>query len=299
MQDIGGGPAASAARGTRAQGSRSAAARVLLQADPRRRVLPRGPASREPDVAAGGGDAVLPRPRHDRRGRPRPARAHDAAADGVLAAGRRVPDRRHAHAHGGDQPDGPGRRGVPGGARRAHGEEPRRVAEGDPARSGPAGDDRDRAPPRRGTPGVAHADREGARADAARGVDARSGYRPVRRRGQVPDAERGARDGEQAEPDHTVLPGPALQGSLREGGRGDRATDRRPPGAEARGELPSGERSRPRSAGRAAVSRSPSPPAPRSWPRRSPRCRPTGSPGGSRSRSGSSPPVCCSRCSST
>ena len=74
MQDIGGGRPP-AARGAGAQGGGSAAARVLLQADPRRRLLPRRPASREPDVAAGGGDAVLPRPRHDRRGRTRPARS--------------------------------------------------------------------------------------------------------------------------------------------------------------------------------------------------------------------------------
>jgi hypothetical protein len=89
------------AGGTGPQGGRAPAARVLLQADPGGRLLPRRPPPRQPDVAARGGGAVLPGPRHGGRGRPRAARTHDAAADGVLAAGRRVPDGRDAHAHGG------------------------------------------------------------------------------------------------------------------------------------------------------------------------------------------------------
>ena len=56
-------------------------------------------------------DDLLPRLRHGRRGRAGHARAADAAADGVLAGGRRVPDRRDAHARGRDRPHGPRRRG--------------------------------------------------------------------------------------------------------------------------------------------------------------------------------------------
>ena len=64
-----------------------------------------------------------------------------------------------------------------------------RLAEGDPARTGAPGDDRDRAAVRRPAPRLAHADREGARADAARGGDDGSRRRSVRRRRQVHDAQ--------------------------------------------------------------------------------------------------------------
>ena len=101
------------ARGHRAQGGRAPAARVLLQADHGRRLLPRRPAPREPDVAARGGPALLPGPRDGRRGRRRDARAADAAADGVLAGGRRLPHRRHADAGGRDRSQRPRRRRVP------------------------------------------------------------------------------------------------------------------------------------------------------------------------------------------
>ncbi len=86
------------ARGDAAQGGRAAAAGVLLQADHGRRLLPRRPASGEPDVAARGGAPVLPRPRDGRRGQRRDARADDAAADGVLAGGHGLPHRHLADA---------------------------------------------------------------------------------------------------------------------------------------------------------------------------------------------------------
>ncbi len=112
------------ARGlARAQGGGTPAPRVLLQADPHRRLLPRRPSPREPDVVAR--LDLLPGLRDGGRGRRRHARAPDAAADGVLAGGPGLPHRRDADAGRRGRPQRPRRGQVPGRDRRADGEVPR------------------------------------------------------------------------------------------------------------------------------------------------------------------------------
>ena len=156
--------------------------RVVLPADPRRRLLPRRPAPRQPALV--GRQRLLPRLRHGRRGRPEASASCAAARDGVLAGGRRVPRRDRALS----SPDaGAARRLRPRPVRardlaRSVRRCARAVAAGDPARPDPPGDHADRRPPRRPAPGRAGADGEGARADAARGDDARPRARPVLRR---------------------------------------------------------------------------------------------------------------------
>ena len=101
------------AGGCTAARGRPSAARVLLQADHGRRLLPRRPAPGEPDVAAGGGTSLLPRPRDGRRGGSGDARAADAAADGVLPGRRGVPHRCHVDARERDRAERPRRGSVP------------------------------------------------------------------------------------------------------------------------------------------------------------------------------------------
>ena len=228
------------ARGPDPPRGRGPAPGVLLQAGDGRRVLPRRPASGEPDVAAGGGPPLLPGSRDGWRGRRRDARAHDVAADGLLAGGRRVPRRHLAHAVGRDRPQRPRRRRVPRRDRRDHGEVSRRVAAGHPTRPRVAGDDRDLAPARGPPAVVAGADREGAGADATGGHTAGSRGRSVRRRRPVPDAQRHAGHGREGRSEGALLSGataegsvPAPRGSARAAGRGQART-------EAGGQLPRG-----------------------------------------------------------
>ncbi len=272
MRDVGGGPDLHGAGGPDPPRGRRATPGVLLQAGDGGRVLPRRPAPGEPDVAAGGGPPLLPGSRHGWRGRRRDARAHDVAADGLLAGGRRVPRRHLADAVGRDRPQRPRRRRVPGRDRRDHGEVSRRVAAGHPARPGVAGDDRD-LPAARGPPAVvAGADREGAGADATGGHAAGSRGRSVRRRRPVPDAQRHAGHGREGRSEGALLSGaaaegpvPAPRGSARAPGRG--ATGSRSSRSTS-ARSPSSRRSAARGGGWPSAS---SPPRPCSARRSSPR----------------------------
>ena len=94
--DPGGRRSARRPRARRARRPRASCSSRYYRQILHRRVLPRRPAPREPDVVER--PHLLPGLRHGRRGRRRDARAADAAADGVLAGGRRLPHRRDADA---------------------------------------------------------------------------------------------------------------------------------------------------------------------------------------------------------
>ena len=85
MEDIAGVPIRDAPESPERREAGAAAARVVLPADPRRRLLPRRPPSRQPALV--GREDLLPRPRHGRR-----ARA-GAARDPRVAAARLRPRR--------------------------------------------------------------------------------------------------------------------------------------------------------------------------------------------------------------
>ena len=219
-----------AARGGRA------AARGLLPADPRGRLLPRRPAPRQP--ALDRREDLPARPRHGRRARARPARAADPAAARVLAQRPAVPRRDGAAARGRGGPLGPRPREPRARVRRASSSRvPGRVAPGHADRADARRDDPDREPPPRPAAGVARARRQGVRAGAARDRRARSDARPVPRRRHVPRPQRARAAAPAGRPAAALLRGAEAEGAHDAAGRGDRARDGRPAGAEAPGRL--------------------------------------------------------------